>query len=195
MRLRFDDHQCTRCSFRIGLGAGGSLTSGGQGTVNVSNGGSLMVGTTVSIGAGTNSIAAVNITGPHSSLLSNGSVYVGGSETTSNGAGTLFIAQGAHLKTLGTLIIYPGGVVNLNGGSLEATAISGIGAFNWNTGFVNVMGSGTIAARRVRAHRSAPFRTPSACRPGYGLAMASTTINPGYTLQISGGSFTSGGIT
>ncbi|HUB27433.1 MAG TPA: NF038122 family metalloprotease [Tepidisphaeraceae bacterium] len=108
-----------------GFGAGTFIQSGGTNTIN--NGYALYLGYS-SGAAGT-----YNLSGGTLDAIAN--IFVGGNDGGAGGSGTLTVSGTGHLIVGGELVIYPGGQVNINGGSTAITGftISPGGVFNINS--------------------------------------------------------------
>jgi T5SS/PEP-CTERM-associated repeat protein len=118
------------------LNLAGTFTIGKQkpGTLTIQNGGDVESATGVlgESGAGDGS---VTVTGNGSTWHNTGSVYVGGQAAIDGGNGTLSIANQGLVDVDGTLKLWPGGNVALDGGTLETEMLElAGGAFNWTSG-------------------------------------------------------------
>ena len=97
----------------VGVGGTGSLLVAGGGRVDST------VGHIAEL-AGSTSQATVTGAG---SGWETGDLYVGGTAADAGGAGTLFVADGGHVEATGTLKMWPGGTVALDGGSITTRSL------------------------------------------------------------------------
>ena len=118
------------------LDLAGTFTVGKQlpGSLTIQNGGDVTSATGV-LGESGNGNGLVTVTGNGSTWHNSGSVYVGGQAAIDGGNGTLSITNQGLVDVDGTLKLWPGGNVALDGGTLEtATLELAGGAFNWTSG-------------------------------------------------------------
>lgn len=103
-------------------------------------------------------------------LTNTGTLAVGGSGSSAGGAGTLNIAGGT--VDIGTLRLHSGGVINLNGGTFAADALTTLnGQFHWTSGEVRLDAplsflTPTVASKLLALRRrlSRASRSPQAPR-------------------------------
>ncbi len=126
----------------------GNLTIGADhaAAVEVTGGSSLQV-PAVSLGAQDGGDGILTVRGNSSSFSATGDINVGGTALAGAGAGTLNVEPGANVSTgvAGSLRLWSGGIVNLNGGTLSYNAIvSNGGRINFNSGRITGV-SGVVA--------------------------------------------------
>jgi T5SS/PEP-CTERM-associated repeat protein len=166
-----------------------SIQSGKQGVADASgvvapNGGlEITDGGLVSVnqahfGESAGATALVNLSGTGSTLTAASQLTIGGA----TGTATVNLGSGAtiNINSTGQLVIGTGGVLNLNGGTLNAGWSANAGKFNWNSGTVNFIGSQT-SGNGILEHSV-----------GLGVGMNMTvggilTINAGDDLSLNGG--------
>ena len=136
-------------------GAGATLTStgatstignSGAATVRIQNGGIIST-SAVNFGGSASGSATVTLSGSGSTWNAAGNVSVGGSGLTPGGTATVNIGTDTTFVQSGSVsefrILGPG-TVNINGGTLSANTLSVTGgALNFNSGTLNLTGSGT----------------------------------------------------
>ena len=84
----------------------------------------------------------MTVTGNGSTWRNSGSVYVGGQAAIDGGNGTLSITNQGLVDIDGTLKLWPGGNVELDGGTLKAASLEFAGgSFNWTSGTLHLTGS------------------------------------------------------
>lgn len=125
------------------LMTGGSLVVGdfGDGTLDITNGGSVSVEADTFLAARPGGNANVTVEGPGSTLTSGSELHVGLSGTATldvNIGGTLIVSRDMSLP----LNIWENGSVNLAGGTITTNAIANTngGTFHWTSGVVNLTG-------------------------------------------------------
>jgi hypothetical protein len=137
--------------------------------------------------------ATANLNDPDATWNIVGSLYLGGSETIAGGTAALNISAGT-VDIAGSLHIYPGGTINLNGGTLEIDNLpSFIPGSTWNggpliSGMTWTSGSLVLPNTNLTLAQSVTsFNTP----PGTSLtlrnisaAATSNTFNIGGALSI-----------
>ena len=122
------------------LDLAGTFTVGMQlpGSLVVQNGGDVTSATGV-LGESGNGNGIVTVTGAGSTWHNSGSVYVGGQAAIDGGNGTLSITNQGLVDVGGTLKLWPGGNVALNGGRLDTTILElAGGSFNWISGTLHL---------------------------------------------------------
>ena len=118
------------------LDLAGTFTVGKQllGSLMIQNAGDVL-STTGVLGESGNGDGSVTVTGAGSTWSNSGSVYVGGQAAIDGGNGTLSIINQGLVDIGGTLKLWPGGNVALDGGTLETGTLEVAGgAFNWTSG-------------------------------------------------------------
>jgi len=112
-------------------GSGTTYATGGQlqllnGTNNLTlqNGATGTVTGVVFLSPVAGGTGNLTVTGTGSALNAQASMSVGGSGTTSGGAGTLNVNAGGAVNIATSLFVYPPGTVNVNGGTLTAAALA-----------------------------------------------------------------------
>jgi fibronectin-binding autotransporter adhesin len=105
----------------------------GQGTMNINNGGSVSA-RAMELGNQPGSNGNVTVQGAASTLTVTEAFTIG---TVAQGTGSLAINAGGKVEA-NTLVLYPTGSLQLNGGSLHVSNyLDQGGAFQWNSGTVN----------------------------------------------------------
>ncbi len=137
-----------------------------SGTLTLAEGG-VINADKVNFGETSGSAALVNLSGTGTALNVTGQFVIG----SSTGTGTVTLGTGATLNAAGQLLIWKGGVLNLDGGTLNAGWTINQGQVNWNSGTVNFLGAATTG-NGLLAHST-------------GLGMVN--INVADTLQILSG--------
>jgi len=119
----------------------GTLYSGrrGTGNINVSNGADLTSATsTLGLTSGNGTIT---IDGVGSTWINSGSVYIGGSSTAAGGTGVVDVQNNGVVDVGGTVKLWSGGTLNLDGGTLNTVNFDASeGAFNFDDGTLTVDG-------------------------------------------------------
>ncbi|MDZ4657635.1 MAG: hypothetical protein SH868_08655, partial [Bythopirellula sp.] len=154
-----------------------SLTVGfeGSGTLNVTGGGNVSSADGI-LGARAGSDGTATVTGGTWTMT--GRLLVGGEPVfgASGGEGTLNIQPAGTVSAAQGVEIFPQGLVRLQGGTLDASAVSFDGAggqFQWTSGTLHV---GTFNGNLVNSSGTlAPGHSPG-----------STTVNGNYTQQSGG---------
>ncbi|MBA3480592.1 MAG: hypothetical protein H0T51_02150, partial [Pirellulales bacterium] len=151
----------------VGDRASGLLTVTGGGSVSSTDG---------YIGQGLGSVGTALITGGAWTMT--GQLSVGGSGSTAGGQGTLNIQPAGTVSAAQGVVLFPDAHVNLQGGTLDASAISyhqGIqgSQFQWTSGTLHV---GTFNGNLVNSSGT--------LAPGH--SAGNTTINGNYTQQSGG---------
>jgi len=90
----------------------------GNGTLTVANGGNVL-NANAGIGCLADSQGTVTVRDPRSTWENSGSLYVGGSETAAGGTGTVTVSNGGRLEVGEALKIWPGGTVEVSGGTIR----------------------------------------------------------------------------
>jgi len=161
--------------------AGALLTVGfdGAAAINILDGGNV-VNLDARLAAGTGSTGAVLVSGAGSTWTIGGRLGVGGDAGTlvSGGTGTLHIQPGASVNVAQNIVVFSDGLVQLEGGTLDAEEISlqGGGQFDFDSGTLHVRTfnsslvnhGGTLAPGRV---------------PPDGWSAGATTIIGSYAQQ------------
>ncbi|MGE3241276.1 MAG: hypothetical protein AB7I57_09430, partial [Pirellulales bacterium] len=122
----------------------------GTASLYVNNGGQATTGRTA-VGVYSTSSATATVRTPGASWTVTDTLSIGGDSYTgeTQGHGTVTVKEDGRISVAGTTTIYPGGVLNLQGGSFQAPAISlQGGAFNWTGGALTV---GTYNANLTNA--------------------------------------------
>ena len=138
-----------------------------RGTLTIADGGVLNADK-ANFGETSGSTAWVNLSGAGATLNVTGQLVIG----SSTGTGTVTLGAGATVNANGQLLIWKGGVLNLDGGTLNAGWTINEGQVNWNSGTVNFLGSATSGSALL-AHST-----------GLGVGM---NINATGMLQILSG--------
>jgi len=107
-------------------GAGSTWTNGeslcvgfnGTGTLEIAGGGTV-TNKRGYIGRLQDSTGTVTVDGAGSRWTNSGSLYVGGSDTEAGGTGRLTVADGGRVEVGGILKIWPGGTVDVSGGTIR----------------------------------------------------------------------------
>ncbi|RZL35891.1 MAG: hypothetical protein EOP35_12185 [Rubrivivax sp.] len=153
-------------------GAGSRWDSAGDlrvdsGKLTISDGGVLNANK-ANFGETSGSTAWVNLSGAGATLNVSGQLVIGSSA----GTGTVNLGAGATVNANGQFMIWKGGVLNLDGGTLNVDWSINEGQVNWNSGTVNFLGSATSGSALL-AHST-----------GLGVGM---NINAAGTLAILSG--------
>jgi T5SS/PEP-CTERM-associated repeat protein len=122
------------------LDLAGTFTVGKQllGSLTIQNGGDVTSATGV-LGESGNGNGIVTVTGAGSTWHNSGSVYVGGQAAIDGGNGTISITNQGLVDVDGTLRLWPGGNVALDGGTLETASMElAGGSFNWTSGTLHL---------------------------------------------------------
>ncbi len=107
---------------------------GGTGTLNIQNGGAVSSRRGY-VGGNSGSSGTVTLTGADSTWTNTGSLYVGGTSTSTGGSGTVYVNNGATLTVGGTLKIWNTGSVQVNNGIILAGAIENAGSLAYDGTF------------------------------------------------------------
>lgn len=148
---------------------------GSDGTLLVSNGGSVSNTLNASIAVSEFSTSSATVDGTGSTWTNSDSLYIGGSTNTAGGTGTLNITNDGAVTVTNTTKLWAGGTLNLDGGTLTTGSFDNTegGTFNWTDGTLSVgtyLGNLTQNAGILAAGNS----------PG------TTLITGDYTLGIGG---------
>jgi T5SS/PEP-CTERM-associated repeat protein/autotransporter-associated beta strand protein len=114
----------------------------GNGTLNIQNGGGMANGT-ANVATSTGSNGTVTVTGAGSTWSSTSRLGVGGNAQsgTAGGTGSFNIGPGGTVNVNVDIVVFPQGIVRLQGGTLDTPAIgfqgSG-GQFQWTSGSLHV---------------------------------------------------------
>ncbi|MBA3484910.1 MAG: hypothetical protein H0T51_24185, partial [Pirellulales bacterium] len=167
------------------LNLAGTFTVGKQlpGSLMIQNGGDVTSATGV-LGESGAGDGIVTVTGAGSTWSNSGSVYVGGQAAMDGGNGTLSITNQGLVDIGGTLKLWPGGNVALDGGMLETGALElAGGAFNWTSGTLH-LGSDLSVEPSGLLGGSVAVSTGKTLRPGVSLFVGNTGSG---TLNITAG--------
>jgi T5SS/PEP-CTERM-associated repeat protein len=133
-------------------GAGSNWTNSGDleigfegtGTLRIENGGSVS-NSSAFVGREDVSNGTVIVEGDGAAWLTNGSLYVAGypSDSTPDSVSTLTIGPGGSVSVVEDVVLFPNGVVRLQGGTLDAAAIffdkgQDVQQFHWTSGTLHV---------------------------------------------------------
>ncbi len=166
-----------------------SITVGNkrQGAMVLSDGRSVNAGANnISIGAGAGSSGSITLGGAGTSLSTTGTTTVGGSGSNAGGTGVMTIGPGAGLST-GSLILFPGGTVNLDGGVIFMSIFSANGGkVNFNSGTI-----GFTVANLSAAHLDALLGADHSLGFGKVLTSSNATALLG-PVTVNGGSLSTG---
>jgi T5SS/PEP-CTERM-associated repeat protein len=130
-----------------------NLTVGGsrQGGVSVI-GGSRLQTVTTAIGAVDTGAGVVLVEGRDSLFSTSGDLGVGGSTTAAGGTGVLTVNADGMVSVGGTMKLWSGGTVNMNGGTLAITNLAPNGGkFAFNSGRLQFLGNFTANASALDA--------------------------------------------
>ncbi|MGB2822230.1 MAG: PEP-CTERM sorting domain-containing protein, partial [Phycisphaerae bacterium] len=165
----------------------------GRGVLSITGGGSVSC-PGASVGLYGDGSGTVTVDGAGSTWTNAGSLYVGGSNTGAGGTGTVSVSDGGLLEIGGRLKLWPGGTVNLDGGTVRFSQPDPIdpcgGMFRLSSGTVEfdcdlTLGSGNETLTHV-------FGSPVTVASAQGLIVDGTaTIQAEGGLVISGGYFRS----
>jgi T5SS/PEP-CTERM-associated repeat protein len=161
-----------------------------QGMLVIGDGRNVNVGANnVSVGAGGGSNGILTLTGDSAQLTTTGITAVGGSGSTPGGTGLLTVANGATLNT-GTLDVYGGGTVVMNGGgtlNVQSLSVTN-GTFEFNSGTVNFTGSPLLLNSS-----QLDFLVGASGSIGFGRTISSSgAVTISAPISISGGTVSSG---
>jgi T5SS/PEP-CTERM-associated repeat protein/autotransporter-associated beta strand protein len=163
----------------------------GNGTLNVLNGGQVS-STYTSLGTNVSSRGTVTVDG-NGSLLSTtgtGTFYVGYTEGTPRGTGSVTVQNGGQMTVGGALVISSAGTLSiLSGGSVSAGSLikSSFATLNWSNGTLNITGTSGLTVGA-----GGPLGASLTVGAGSTLNVTRTTTLAGGTLIVSGGVLTSG---
>jgi fibronectin-binding autotransporter adhesin len=140
----------------------------------------------VQIGENAGSSGTVIVSGNGSRLTGTNGVAVGGTTSAAGGAGTMTVGPGGSVATPGTLSLWAGGALNVEGGKVEAGSIAANGgSVNFLSGEIELTAAATIDAALGTALLGAGRQVSS----GRTLSGAALTI--GTSLGVSGGTLRS----
>jgi len=172
---------------------GDDLTIGRQGTgiLNVTAGAGVSCDAEAYIALQPTSTGTATVTGDGSSWTVDTSLYVGGGQSVSGGAGQLVIETGATVTVTDTLKIWDTGRVDLDGGTLSAGAIdrAAAGVLDWTTGTINFTNDLTLDVGYSPFGDSLAVGTGQVLNVAGGLVVAESDSG---TLSIADGNVTSG---
>ena len=160
----------------------------GNGVVNVINGGQV---TSIDSGIAwfAGSTGSVTVGGQGSSWTNTRDLFIGGRSGSAGGTGELTVSSGGTVNVTRNLKMWPGGTLNVNGGSVSVGSIwSDGGAVNFTAGSVNCSGDLLIG----------PGGLPSTDLTLGALVTLSvdgaTTIDFATTVTLNGGRFSTGSL-
>ena len=109
-----------------------------------------------------------------------------GDDTTAGGTGTLSVASGATADIAGTLKLWPGGIVNLTGGTIRTAALDNMGgSLQFNFGTLSFSGALQVT--------SGQFGATNSITTGQEVIVdGATTLRT--TLDLAGGTFSTGSL-
>jgi len=160
----------------------------GNGTLAITGGGAVS-SATGNVGKEVGSIGAVTVDGNGSTWMNTGDLYVGGSETAAGGTATVTVSDDGLLGVGGLLKLWPGGTVDLDGGTIRFDDLEDSGgAFNFTSGTVAWTDDLEIAPDGPLGL----LGTPLVLGEGKTLQVAGTaTVAAGMTFHVTGGGFRS----
>lgn len=142
----------------------------------------------IDIGSTATGAGSVLVSGAGSRLTGTNGLAVGGTSAAAGGIGTLTVGPGGTATTPGTLSLWAGGTLNLNGGKVKAASIAANGgAVNFVSGEVRLTSIATIDA----ALGTALFGTARELSAGRTLSGNDLTV--GTNIDVTGGALTSNG--
>ena len=115
--------------------AGMEIGRRGSGTVTISAGGAVSSGNAFVGNDIASSVGAVTVTGAGSTWTNSDSLYLGGDLTGAGGTGTVTILPGGTVSVAEDTVLFPGGRLNLEGGTLVINTLDDRGGlFAWTSG-------------------------------------------------------------
>ena len=168
-----------------------SIGQRGSGTLNVTGGGAVFnqIGAIAEVsGSG-----MVTVDGEGSTWSNSGGLYVGGSDASAGGTGSLTVTGQGLVDVAGVLKIWNSGTVTLNGGTIALNSLDSFdidvgGTFNFNFGTLNLKNDLTVNSGDLLQTVLGGAHTISS---GKTLQVdGSTTLN--NELTLSGGTFSTG---
>lgn len=162
-------------------------------TVRIADGGMVSNGS-VDLAAFSDADATVTVTGSGSQWNTSGDMFVGGRVFGPGGSASVTIADGAHLGVTGTVKLWNGGTVTIDGGSLTAASLDRtVGTLQHNDGTLTIDGgtytrpAGTLAidGATPAAHASLVLANGATATGVTGVTVGDTRRG---SLTISGGS-------
>jgi len=188
-----------------GTGFGGTVLTIGssrQGALNINTSASLGV-TDANLGSAGGSGTVTLATG--GTLTASGSINLGGTNGAGNGNGTLNLDFGGAATAGSNLRLWPGGILNLNGGTLNVTnLLPNGGRVNFNSGEIAITGGGTLndlmldtvlgqahvlsAGQTLRSTGAFSLTTDMTINGGALVTAGPLTNSAGTTIRVVGGS-------
>jgi T5SS/PEP-CTERM-associated repeat protein len=165
------------------------LTVGGTtgGTLTISNGGQVS-NSNAYVGRNSGSTGTVTVDGSGSTWTSS-ALYLAGSDTAAGGTGVLNVNPGGAVNVSNTLKIWSGGSLNLNGGTANLGTLTrdGGGRINFTRGSLSYTGDLTVGTGGLLGDSDLNLSSAQNL-----TLTGTTTINPFWTLNLSGGTFNTG---
>lgn len=157
----------------------------GGGTLAIRNGGSVSnaIG---GLGATASGVGAVTVERLGSTWTSSDSLYVGGSEFSADGNGSLQVLTGGAVDVTNTLKIWQLGSVNLTGATINTGLLENLGTFNFNAGALNI-------AKNLLMDPAGSLGNAFTITGVHNLGVGgTTTLSGASTLTLDGGTFSTG---